>query len=73
MYSRNIYQLSGGGGGYVTTERNRGDGPRAGLPEFNSWKGQEIFFFLDKVETGSGAHSACHPMGTGGKATGACS
>jgi hypothetical protein len=38
--------------------------------EFESLYGQE-FSLLHVVQTGSGAHSASYPMGTGGKAAGA--
>jgi hypothetical protein len=38
---------------------------RARRPGFDSWPGQG-FSLLDRIQTGSGAHPAPYPMGTGG-------
>jgi hypothetical protein len=40
------------------------DGLRAGRPGFNSWQGQDLSF-LHCVQTGSEAHPASYPVGTG--------
>jgi hypothetical protein len=43
---------------------------RAGRPGFDSRQGQQIFYVLHSVQTGSGAHPASYPMVTGGKGSG---
>ena len=37
-----------------------------GSLESHSWQGQEIFFFLQNIQTGSDAHPVSYSMGTGG-------
>jgi hypothetical protein len=41
------------------------DGPQAWLPEFSFQQGKD-FSLLHSVQTGSGAHAASYPVGTGG-------